>query len=66
MLGINEASVRGVRRLFRNPDALYRDLLAVRVSPTDEDSYVFAAYNQQLQAHHEHRSRPHNAQMVGT
>jgi integrase len=56
---------RGVQRLFRVPDALCRELLAVRVDPTDANPFVFAAYNRQLRVYHERSRRPHNAHKVG-
>lgn len=56
---------RGVRRLFRVPDALYRELDAIGIDRKDKDSFVFAAYNRQLRAYHECSTRPHNALRVG-
>jgi integrase len=56
---------RGVQRLFRIPEALYRELHADRVGPDGDDSFVFAAYNRQLRVYHERSLCPHNALKVG-
>jgi integrase len=52
---------RGVRRWFRVPEGLYRELLSIRTG----SPFVFAAYNRQLREFHQRSSRPHNALKVG-
>jgi integrase len=52
----------GVRRWFRVPDGLYRDLAALRV---EGSPHVFAAYNAQLRAFYESGERPAFAKVVG-
>jgi hypothetical protein len=53
---------RNVRRWFRVPEGLYRELLSLRTS----SPFVFAAYNDQLRRFHEQAGRPDRAAMVGT
>ena len=53
---------RGVKRWFRVPITLYRELAAMR---TRSNPFVFAAYNDQLRRFHERSARPDNARRVG-
>jgi len=52
---------RNVRRWFRVPEGLYRELVSIRT----DSPFVFAAYTEQLRRFHEESERPHNARKVG-
>lgn len=51
----------GVKKWFRVPDGLYNELLAIRTSNT----YLFAAYTDQLRLFYERSVRPGTAKMIG-